>query len=132
MHRTWRIEEDFQNGKDQFGLDHSQVRLHHAIVRHLTLAMTALAIAATTAATLRAKTTLPPPPATPDQDPPDDPGLIPLTIAEVRRLLTLLTRTEQPRDHHLHWACWRRRHQARARWYHQRTRLGRELNLLAA
>jgi hypothetical protein len=34
--------------------------------------------------------------------------------------------------HHLHWAWWRRRHQARARWYHQRTRLGRELNQLAA
>ena len=129
----WPVEEDFQNGKDQFALDHSQVRLHHAIVRHLTLAMTALAIAATTTATMRAKTSaLPPPPATPDQDPPEDPGLIPLTVAEVRRLLTLFTHTEQPRAHHLHWNWWRRRHQARARWYHQRTRLGRELNQLAA
>jgi hypothetical protein len=73
--------------------------------------MTALAIAATTAATLRTKTsTLPPPPVTPDQDPPADPGLIPLTVAEVRRLLVLLTRTEQSRAHHLHWSWWRRRH----------------------
>jgi hypothetical protein len=95
--------------------------------------MTALAIAATTAATLRAKTSaLPPPPATPDQDPPEDPGLIPLTVAGVRRLLALLTRTEQSRAHHLHWAWWRRRHQAPARWFHQRTRLGRELNHLAS
>ena len=129
----WPVEEDFQVGKDQFALDHSQVRRYHALVRHLTLAMTALAIAATTAATMRAKTsTLPPPPVTPDQDPPDDPGLIPLTVAEVRRLLHLFTRTEQPRAHHLHWAWWRRRHQARARWFHQRTRLGRELNQLAS
>lgn len=129
----WPVEEDFQVAKDQFALDHSQVRRYHAIVRHLTLAMTALAIAATTAATMRAKTsTLPPPPTTPDQDPPEDPGLIPLTVAEVRRLLVLLTHIEQSRAHHLHWAWWRRRHQARARWFHQRTRLGRELNQLAS
>lgn len=129
----WPVEEDFQVAKDQFALDHSQVRRYQALVRHLALAMTALAIAATTAATMRAKTsTLPPPPVTPDQDPPDDPGLIPLTVAEIRRLLSLLTRTEQPQAHHLHWAWWRRRHQARARWYHHRTRLGRELNLLAS
>ena len=129
----WPVEEDFQVGKDQFALDHSQVRRHHALIRHLALAMTALAIAATTAATMRAKTsTLPPPPVTPDQDPPEDPGLIPLTVAEVRRLLLLFTPTQQPRDHRLHWAWWRRRHQARARWYHQRTRLGRELNHLAS
>lgn len=129
----WPVEEDFQNGKDQFGLDHSQVRLHLALIRHLALAITSLAIAATTAATMRAKTTtLPPPPTTPNQDPPDDPGLIPLTVTEIRRLLHLLTHTQQPRTHHLHWAWWRRRHQAKARWFHQRTRLGRELNQLAS
>jgi hypothetical protein len=127
----WPVEEDFQIGKDQFALDHSQVRRYHALVPHLALAMTALAICATTAATMRAKTsTLPPPPTTPDQDPPEDPGLIPLIVTEIRRLLTLLTRTQQPRADHLHWAWWRRRHQARARWFHQRTRLGRELNQL--
>lgn len=129
----WPVEEDFQVGKDQFALDHSQVRRYHAPVRHLTLAMTALAITATTVATMRTKTsTLPPPPVTPDQHPPEDPGLIPLTVAEVRRLLHLFTRTEQSLAHHLHWAWWRRRHQARARWFHQRTRLGRELNQLAS
>jgi hypothetical protein len=77
------VEEDFQVGKGQFGLDHSQVRRYHALVRHLALAITALAISATTAATMRTKTsTLPPPPTTPDQEPPDDPGLIPLTVPE--------------------------------------------------
>lgn len=54
----------------------------------LALAMTALAIAATIAATMRAKaSTLPPPPTTPDQDSPEDPGLIPLTVAETRLTL---------------------------------------------
>jgi SRSO17 transposase len=129
----WPVEEDFQVGKDQFGLDHSQVRLYEALVRHLALAMIALAIGATTAAAMRTKTsTLPPPPTTPDQEPPDDPGLIPLTVAETRRLLNLLTRTWHTRAHHLHWTWRRRRHQARARWFHQRTRLRRELNQLTA
>jgi SRSO17 transposase len=126
----WPVEEDFQVGKDQFGLDHSQVRLKHALVRHLTLAMIALAICSATTATLRKRTsTLPPPPTDPDQDPPEDPGLIPLTVAETRRLLNLRTQNHQPEAHHLRWAWWRRRHQARARWFHQRTRLKNEPSL---
>jgi SRSO17 transposase len=126
----WPVEEDFQVGKDQFGLDHSQVRLQHALVRHLTLAMIALAICACTTATLRSRTsTLPPPPTDPDQDPPEDPGLIPLTVAETRRLLNLRTQTHRPDALHLRWAWWRRRHQARARWFHQRTRLKNEPSL---
>ncbi len=124
----WPVEEDFQVGKDQFGLDHSQVRLYTALLRHLALAMTALAICATTAAAMRAATsTLPPSPTSPDDTPPADPGLIPLTVAETRRLLGLLTRTWHTRAHHLHWTWWRRRHQARARWFHHRTRLRREI-----
>lgn len=123
----WPVEEDFQVGKDQFGLDHSQVRLYHAILRHLALAMTALAVCATTAAAMRpATSTLPPPPTSPDQAPPTNPGLIPLTVAETRRLLNLFTPSRLARAHHLRWSWWRRRHQARARWFHQRTRLRRE------
>ncbi len=123
----WPVEEDFQVGKDQFGLDHSQVRLHTALIRHLVLAMTALAICAVTAAATRqATSTLPPAPTGPDDEPPADPGLIPLTVAEVKCLLTLFTRTCHTTRHHLHWTWWRCRHQARARWFHQRTRLRRE------
>jgi len=123
----WPVEEDFQVGKDQFGLDHSQVRLYPALLRHLALAMTALAVCATSTAAMRpATSTLPPPPTSPDQAPPADPGLIPLTVAETRRLLNLLTRTWHTRAHHLHWNWWRRRHQARARWFHQRARLRRD------
>jgi SRSO17 transposase len=125
--RRWPVEEDFQFGKDHFGLDHSQVRLHTALIRHLVLAMASLAIAAVTAAQMRpATSTLPPAPTSPDEDPPKDPGLIPLTVAEVKRLRNLLTRSTHHLGHHLRWNWWRRRHQARARWHHQRTRLRRE------
>lgn len=59
----------------------------------------------------------------PDDMPPDDPGLIALTIAEIKRLFALLTQRAHGRSHHLRWHFWRRRHQARARWFHHRTRL---------
>jgi hypothetical protein len=121
------VEEDFQTGKGHFGLDHSQVRLYTALRRHIVLTMTALAICTVTASAMRGKTsTLPPEPTDPDSEPPDDPGLIALTVAEVKRLLNLVTRTWRTASHHLHWNWWRRRHQARARWYHQRTRLRRQ------
>jgi SRSO17 transposase len=120
----WPVEEDFEIGKDHFGLDHSQVRLYTALLRHITLAAAALAICSTTAAAMRQATnTLPPPPTDPDQPPPADPGLIPLTVPEIKRLFNLVTGTIRQAAHHLHWFIWRRRHQARARWYHHRARL---------
>ena len=117
----WPVEEDFKFSKDCFGLDQSQVRLYGAIARHTVLVMAALAICAVTAALLRDRTdTQAPPPVHPDQPPPADPGMTPLTVPEITRLLTT-----QPARPGLaeHWANWRRCHQARARWYHHRTRL---------
>jgi SRSO17 transposase len=123
----WPVEEDFQTGKGHFGLDHSQVRLHTALQRHLVLTMAALAICAITASLTRQTTsTLPPDPTSPNDEPPEDPGLIPLTVAEIKRLLNLLTRTWRAASHHLHWTWWRQRHQARARWYHHRAQLRRD------
>ena len=49
----WPVEEDFEFGKDCFGLDQSQVRLYVAIARHTVLVMATLAICAVTAALLR-------------------------------------------------------------------------------
>jgi hypothetical protein len=124
--RRWPVEEDFQVGKDQFGLDHSQVRLYTALLRHVVLTMLALAACAVTAAAMRTLTNIAaPPPIHPDDEPPEDPGLIPLTVAEVKRLTNLLSRTGQRLAHHLRWSWWRRRHQARARWFHHRERLRR-------
>ena len=86
--------------------------------------MAALAICAVTAALLRDRTsTQAPPPVRPDQRPPADPGMIPLTVPEITRLLT--TQPARP-GHTEHWSTWRRCHQARSRWYHQRTRLARD------
>ncbi|TDC58311.1 hypothetical protein E1281_02105 [Actinomadura sp. KC345] len=123
--RRWPVEEDFQTGKDAFGPDHSQARTHPALLRHLVLAMAGLAVCSITAAHARLNTSPPPAPADPNQAPPTDPGLITLTVAEVKRLVNLFNRQWHGIEHHLRWHLWRRRHQARARWFHQRTRLSR-------
>ena len=126
----WPVEEDFEFGKGCFGLDESQVRLYTAIARHTVLVMAALAICAITAALLKDRTsTSAPPPVRPDQPPPADPGMIPLTVPEIARLLA--SRLLRPRlpGHAWHWLTWRRRHQARSRWYHQRTRLARDTTI---
>jgi SRSO17 transposase len=127
----WPVEEDFEFGKDQFGLDQCQARLYTAIRRHTVLVMAALAICAVAAAQLRDRTdTQAPPPTTPDQAPPTDPGLTPLTVPETRRLLAAVLHQSKPPDHTNHWTTWRRCHQARSRWFHQRTRLNREYALV--
>jgi SRSO17 transposase len=59
--RRWPVEEDFQTGKDAFGLDHSQVRTYPALLRHLVLAMAALAVCAVTTARSRTTTGSTPP-----------------------------------------------------------------------
>lgn len=122
----WPVEEGFEFSKDHFGLDHSQVRRYTALLRHTVLVMAAFAVCAVTAAHAATRTPAPPRPTRPDQPPPEDPGLIALTVAEIKRLFNLATRRLQPLAHHLHWIRWRRRHQARARWFHHRTRLHRE------
>jgi SRSO17 transposase len=125
--RRWPVEEDFRLGKSDFGLADSQVRRYTALTRHLALAMAALAVCATTAALARSRTsTLARPPTSPDDLPPRDPGLIPLTVAEIKRVFNLITGVWQTIRHYLHWSWWRRRHQARARWFHHRARLRRQ------
>lgn len=120
----WPVEESFQAGKDLFGLDESQVRLHDALLRHLVLVMAALTVCAVTTAAGRHRTdTQAIRPTRPDQAPPADPGLIPLTVAEVKRLFNAATGHTPTLEHAAHWSAWRRRHQARARWFHHRTRL---------
>jgi SRSO17 transposase len=125
----WPVEEDFEFGKDCFGLDQSQVRLYTAIARHTVLVMAALAACAVTAALLRERTdTQPPPPARPGQRPPPDPGMIPLTVPVIKRLAAPPA-SPGPASHTEQWVNWCRRHQARSRWYHQRTRLDRDATI---
>jgi hypothetical protein len=67
-----------------------------------------------------------PAPVTPDQLPPAQPGLIPLTIPEIKRLLAALTTRPLPPWDVIRWDAWTRRHQARSRWFHKRARLARD------
>lgn len=122
----WPVEEDFEFGKDHFGLDHCQVRLYAALQRHLVLTMAALAVCAVAAARARASAPAPILPRTRDEAPPTDPGLIALTVAEIKRLFALVSTPRQSVGHRLRWVWWRRRHQARARWFHHRARLRRQ------
>ena len=127
----WPVEEDFEFSKDSFGLDQCQARLYTAIARHTVLVMAALAVCAVTAAHLKDRTdSQAPPPNTPDQPPPPEPGMIPLTVPEVKRLLADALHHPNPPGHDTHWRNWRRRHQARSRWYHQRARLNRDYALV--
>jgi SRSO17 transposase len=106
----WSIEELFQTGKGQVGLDHYQVRGWTAWHRFITLAMLALAVLTILAATA--------------QRPDTDEELIPLTVAEIRRLLNVLVLAIPPSPAHiLHWSVWRRTSQARARRSHYQRRL---------
>jgi hypothetical protein len=124
------VEEDFEFGKDCFGLDQCQARLYTAIARHAVLVMAALAICAVTTALLKDRTdTQAPPPVRADQPPPAEPGMIPLTIPEIKRLLAALTTRPLPRWLVLHWDAWTRRHQARSRWFHKRARLARDAEI---
>jgi len=87
--------------------------------------MAALAIYAVTAALLKDRTdTQAPPPLTRLRR--KTPGMIPLTVPEIRRLLAAAFQRPHPPGHATHWLNWRRRHQARSYRVHQRTRLNRD------
>lgn len=124
----WPVEEDFEFGKDLFGLDESQVRLYGAVRRHTVLVMIALAVCAVAAARARPRTdTQARPPTGPDDTPPADPGHVGLTVAAIKNLLGALRSYRPMLEHTVGWQNWRDRHRARARWYHQRTRLARPI-----
>jgi len=124
----WPVEEDFEFGKDLFGLDQAQVRLYEAIRRHTVLVMIALAVCSVTAAGARPRTnTQARPPTHPDDIPPVVPGHVPLTVAAIKNLLGALNPRQATLEHRVHWQNWRDRHRARARWHHRRTRLRRPI-----
>ena len=126
------MEESFELGKGCFGLDQCQARLYTAVLRHLVLVMAALAVCAVTAAQLRDRTGAEaPPPARPDDKPPVDPGLVPLSVYEIKRLLAAALSRPEPPGHAARWLQWRRRHQARSRWFHKRARLARNYALVS-
>ncbi|MGC4750710.1 IS701 family transposase [Micromonospora sp. DT201] len=112
----WTVEESFQAGKGQVGLDQHQVRRWTSWHRFTTLALAALAILAICAADAR----------TTHQH--DQPDMIQLTTNEIRRLINvLLIRPTRSIAYRLRWSNWRRRHQARAKRAHYARRLTLEL-----
>ena len=137
------VEECFQQGKGQAGLDQHQLRLWPSFRRHTVLSMCALALLAVAAARppgTRAPWAAAGPqagpgtgttdqpehwrdtgklPARPGEKPPRDIGLIRVTVPEARRLLAASARGALGYT----WSIWRRRHQARARWHHYQAQL---------
>src|SRR6266480_355624 len=144
--KRWPAEECHQQGKGQAGLDQHQVRLWHSFHRHTVLSMCALALLAAAAAR-----PLPPAPlaqaggpipdvaaaqpahwagtgtlpASADEPPPEDPGMVKVSVPEARKLLALATvpMSHTARQLGYAWSRWRRRHQARARYHHYQARL---------
>lgn len=122
----WAVEEDFQNSKQATALDGTQVRGYRAWKRHATLDMAAYALLAVTAAQARTAHPVPVLPEHDGQPAPKDCGMIALTVPELQRLLPALLPGQNRRNTEvgdcLAWSTWRRRHQARAPWYHHRRR----------
>ncbi len=144
--KRWPAEECHQQGKGQAGLDQHQVRLWHSFHRHTVLSMCALALLAVAAArplppapSAQAAGAIPDGtaaqpahwadtgilPASADEPPPDDPGMVKVSVPEARRLLRLATTpmTATARQLGYAWSQWRRKHQARARYHHYQARL---------
>jgi SRSO17 transposase len=126
----WTVEEDFQQSKGQAGLDQTQARRCRSWRRHIVLAITALAIQAIGISEHNRHHPEPILPTHGDDTPPDDYGMIALTVPEAHRLLILHdhnpglpTTAERHTEFKRAWTTWRRRHQARARWFHHRKRL---------
>jgi SRSO17 transposase len=120
--RGCSVEETFQVGKDQFGLDEYQTRSWHGWHRHATLTMIALAM------TVTATTADQPEPATTPHELTDPHRLDPPTVNEVRRMIAavILAARHTGRGwitHLVHWSDRRQRHLATARAAHYRTRL---------
>ena len=112
----WSVEESFQAGKSQVGLDQHQVRRWNSWHRFTTLAMAALAVLTICAADAATGA------------PASATDLIDLTVNEIRRLLnTLLIQPARDLAHRLRWSQWRRRHQAQARRAHYARRLSVQL-----
>jgi SRSO17 transposase len=107
--RRWSIEESFQSSKGLAGLDEHQVRRWTPWRRWTLLAMLAHALLAVLTAAEREQHW-------------SDAGLIALTCAEVRRLLTAalmpLTAPVDVLTHAAAWSRWRRDHQHRAKTGH--------------
>ncbi|RZS29556.1 DDE family transposase [Herbihabitans rhizosphaerae] len=111
--RRWTVEENFQTGKGQTGLDEHQVRTWTSWYRWTTLVLLAHLFLAITTVAERAQ--------------PAPTGLIPLSLNEIRHLFTrLVAQPVQDITDCLRWSWWRRRHQHRAQQAHYQRQSAQE------
>jgi len=119
----WRIEEDFENGKD-LGLDHYEVRSFVGWYRHITLVMLALAFLTSLALAAHTPSPIQEGPTPSAAEAVGSCDLCPLSVPEARRVLArLLFPPASSFRLVLAWSAWRRRHQHVAHFFHTRHRL---------
>ena len=106
--RRWKIEEDFQLGKNACGLDQGQTTCWNSWMRWTFISVLAAAVLAVTRPRTTAQATRS--------------RLVPVSARELLRLLraTVLPSPRRDRDHLPHWSAWRRKHQHRAAEAHRR------------
>ncbi|GAC1650002.1 MAG: IS701 family transposase [Ktedonobacteraceae bacterium] len=126
----WRIEEDFENGKD-LGLDHYEVRSWSGWYRHITLVMLALVFLTGICAKLQTPSLADA--ASADQACEErepaavEPSMLGLTVPEVRHLLAhLIWPALTTVSLVLAWSNWRRCHRSWASYYHRQRRQRRQ------
>jgi SRSO17 transposase len=89
----WAIAECVQTAKNETGLDHYQVRRYQAWYRHITLSMAAAAFLVITRTATKKR-----------HQPESKPGLIPLTVNEIRKLFNrVAVPIQHTLTHTLHW-----------------------------
>jgi hypothetical protein len=126
----WAVEERFQAAKNEAGLDHYQVRRYDAWYGTPPCPWS------------RWRSCRSPPlkggtpgcgqlcrtrPLQDHHDPAGAADLIALTAGEIRRLLAAFAHPQHTGEHYQRWSRWRRRHQARARWFHYQRRLTNQM-----
>lgn len=130
----WTVEQCFEEAKGDVGLDEYEVRSWHGWYRHVTLSMLAIAFLTILRAN-EGENAPEKPEQTPQMPEPgandsaqtqvssDLPVMVPLSVAEIRRLFfRLVGKSSLSFAYHLAWSCWRRAHQALARLYHYKRR----------
>jgi SRSO17 transposase len=130
----WTVEQCFEEAKGEVGLDEYEVRSWHGWYRHITLSMLAMSFLAALQVNEGEGA-----PETPEQTPrmpeprandpaqaqafSDLPVMVPLSVAEIRRLFfRLVDKSSLSFAYYLAWSCWRRAHQALARLCHYKRR----------
>ena len=105
----WAIEDSFETAKNEFGLDHSEIRSKHGWHRYVSLAMLAFAMMAA----IRHRANPPPKKRTAArrQKPKRaTPSLIRWSIQEIRRIAVRLARKRIQPALIIAWSSWRRAH----------------------